>query len=765
MADFCAHALALITGRQVADFRNRRTADLARELIPLLLTGRFLLILDGLERVLAAYNRYDAAQVRDEDLKLPDAPLQPKAQDCIRAADSSLLQAFTRVTSTKILASSRLIPSALLDSGGRPRSGVAHLLLNGLEDEDAESMLLRIGVKGDSGSIREYLTTNFCCHPLIVGVIGGLINNFRSAPGDFDRWLQQRAPEGLLASEMDLVRCRHRILWAAFEDISEESRTLLARIALVSEGVDYETLVELNPRRPDRPREVYPPGEWLLELPDYIDLYNQDKLVYEAYLADLARWRSSLDFAKAEAFLRETIRDLSSRGLLQADPTTNKFDLHPVVRGYAVSSIEDEKREGIATRVFDHFSSRQDVSLQQAQSLNDIRNGLQVVRTLLDLSRLEQAAKAANAMTEALFWSLEAYDVYLSFVRPIFRKGWRQEPEGIDAGVVSALWTNTGLALSVFKHHKEASVLHELALAKNISLDYSSGVLTSLTNLAVTADEEMRLCDVESLDQWGEAAALVLGRNQDIAVHYLQRSQHRCRIGDFEAAERYWSQFDALPRPSNRSIYRPGYGEYCLARIHLFRGTLDTELHTRIDRLAKDANSRFVIRAMCWLRGEWNLERGDWERAGEYFEEELRMLREVNMDSSHAEVRLALTQLITKGSDGIEEIANRIAALDDPPYASLAELYLALGDCENARKQAHVGYVEAWGVGMPWICWRTLRQCRAIFKALGDAEPQLPPFDPGKLRAYAFEAPLRAYLQTKVEENLVRGTGSDRHVM
>jgi len=101
MGDFCAHALAVVTGRQVGDFRSRKTADLAAELIPLLKKGRFLLVLDGLERVLVAYNRYDAAHMTDEDLQMAVGSLTSKAQECIRAADSFLLRALTRVTPTR----------------------------------------------------------------------------------------------------------------------------------------------------------------------------------------------------------------------------------------------------------------------------------------------------------------------------------------------------------------------------------------------------------------------------------------------------------------------------------------------------------------------------------------------------------------------------------------------------------------------------------------------------------------------------------------
>ena len=93
-----------------------------------------------------------------------------------------------------------------------------------------------------------------------------------------------------------------------------------------------------------------------------------------------------------------------------------------------------------------------------------------------------------------------------------------------------------------------------------------------------------------------------------------------------------------------------------------------------------------MIRAMCWLRGEWHLERAEWEKAGACFEEEIRMAREVNIDSSDSEVRLALTQLKRGQSHGIAELADRISAMEDPPFAPLAEVYLALRNQEKARK-------------------------------------------------------------------------------
>lgn len=765
MGDFCAHALSFTLGGPVDQYKHRKTADLAAELVPVLRKRPWLFVLDGLERTLVAYNRYDAAQVRDEELKAPDTFQSRKPQECIRPADSHLLQALTATAPSKILISSRLMPSALLDSRGSERPGVVHVLLEGLDATDAEALLRSIGVRGDSTAIRNYLTKNFGCHPLIVGVVGGLVNSFRKAPGDYDRWVRDQADENVISPEADLVRSRSRILWTAFEDISEDCRTLLTRLALISESADYETLLELNPRLPGRPEEVYPPSEWLLDIAELVDVYNKEKLAYETYQKELVRWRSSPDFAEAEKFLQEAIQDLTSRGLLQSDYEARKYDLHPVVRGYAISVIAPERRDGVAQPVVDHFSTRQDVRSDLAQNLNDLKNGLQVVRTLLHLGRFEQAADAIASLSGALFWSLEAFDVYLSLVHPLFPNSWLQAPRGIERDTLSWLWNNTGLALWALKRYKEATECFQLALLVAVDLDDANGVLVKLRNLAGTAQDAMQFHDLERLDEIVHAATEILGNVQDLALRSLHRSEHKCTMGDFESAKRYWLQFDALPRPTSRSLYRNGYGEYCLARLHLFQATVDDALLSKIDELAKEGNSRGIIRSVAWLRGEWNLALGNWGKAAEFFDEHIRMTREVNLVASWEEARLALAQLKLGESHPFSDTADRIASVDDPPHAALAELYLALGEFEKARKCVYAAYVEAWSAGPPYVCWRTLEQCRRIYEALGDPEPKLPHFDPKTVQPFSFEAKLSAYLEKKAEEKRTSGDGGSQYVM
>lgn len=752
MNDFCASALAFVQGGRAEDYRVRKTSALTAELLPVLRSQRWLLVLDGLERVLVAYNRYDAAHVQDEEIEA-----KRKAQECIQPADSNLVRGFSEATRSKILISSRLMPSPLTDTSGANVSGVLNRVLDGLDPQDAEAMLRSMGIEGDSERIQSYLEKNFGCHPLITGVVGGLVKHFASAPGNFDRWLNKQADENALSPEADVVRARHRILWAAFDDLSEDARTLVARIALVSDAVDYETLIELNPRLPERPADVFPPDEWLLEFPDWgVDEYNLEKAAYEQYLTEHSAWRDSVEYAEAKRFLDETISDLSDRGLLMTDTLTKTCDLHPVVRGYAVSSIPHDLYDGVAQRVIDYFSSRPNTPLGQVTSINDLRNALQVLRTLLHLGRTTQAAAALLEVHKTLFWDLEAFPLYLSLARPLFRKGWRCAPFGVEGTRLAWLWNNTGIALSVCEEHAEAFSVQQLALELFIDLDDTHGVLVSLRNLAIKAEDTGNYADACRIATIGAEATAALGDQDDVALSYLAQSELSCMIGDLKAAELHWQQFAALPRPCNRNIYRPGRGEYVLGLIRFYQGILDRKMISEIESLAREGNNRALIRDLHWLRGEWHLSCSEWQDAAVHFEEHVKMTREVSLDPSLSEARLALAQIKAGERIQLDQLIKQLLAVKYPPHLAISDLYLGSGDDENAIEQARRAYTKAWGAGEPYVDWRSLQEARRILALLGEPEPNVSAYDSSKRASFPFESKLRTYLEKKAAESCTK---------
>ena len=141
MADFCRRALAYMTGWPLANFRSKKAFEVAELLIRHLQAAPWLLILDGLERVLVAYHRFDAAQVADEEAGAGDQISKRDPCAAIRNEDNDLIRAFAGAAPSKILLTSRLVPSVLLNPSGLPIPGVLHERLPGLRPADAEALL------------------------------------------------------------------------------------------------------------------------------------------------------------------------------------------------------------------------------------------------------------------------------------------------------------------------------------------------------------------------------------------------------------------------------------------------------------------------------------------------------------------------------------------------------------------------------------------------------------------------------------------------
>src|SRR5262249_55402325 len=152
-------------------------------------------------------------------------------------------------------------------------------------------------------AIQAYLQTNCDCHPLVVGALAGLINNYPSDPGNFDRWADGPGHgRALNLAQLDLVQRRNHILEAAIDTLAPESRQLLQTLSLLQAGADFETLKAFNPHLPTEPKEVPEPDDpihhpfwsrWDGETQAREKTEYQEAIVQrQAYIEALAAWKS-----------------------------------------------------------------------------------------------------------------------------------------------------------------------------------------------------------------------------------------------------------------------------------------------------------------------------------------------------------------------------------------------------------------------------------------------------------------------------------------
>ena len=225
---FVRHALAYVNDADVEEYRHMDDWDALRRLVTALRAKPYLIVLDGFERLLAAYHHLDKAQIRDdrvrEDLRQSTNP-----------QDGDLMRALVDCAPSKILVTSRLMPKALEDCS-------RHYVLPGLTPRDAESLVRAAGIKGSSQKIQAF-AGQFGCHALVLRVVCGMVNDYSREPGFFDHWIEDFDAGGALRNAMS----HSQILEFALARLDPKQRQLLSRIAVLRDTASYETIRVISP--------------------------------------------------------------------------------------------------------------------------------------------------------------------------------------------------------------------------------------------------------------------------------------------------------------------------------------------------------------------------------------------------------------------------------------------------------------------------------------------------------------------------------------
>jgi hypothetical protein len=778
MRGFCQHALAYMTGQPLEAFANKTTAELGDQLLVALRQKPWLLILDGLERVLVAYHRLDAAELRDEELNFPtDKILDRNPCEAIRDEDTDLLRALAAARPSKILISSRLIPRVLLNPAGLPIPGVTPpLKLPGLDDADAEQLLRSCGVDGTSADIRYYLNTYCGNHPLVIGVLAGLINAPGPHRGNFDGWAADPAYGAKLnLASLDLIQSRNHILHAALEALEPASRQLLSTLALLSSAVDYETVAAFNPHLPLEPEEVMVPFKpeihplWYL-MPEEEKInrsrqYEDSLAKRKAYEQVVQEWPESAAVRKARKKLSHTVADLEHRGLLQYDRRAHRYDLHPVVRGVAAGSLKPEEEKRYGQKVVDHFNTMPSSSYATARSMEDVESGLQVVRTLLKLGQFQRAADAFKGdLANALIINLEANVEVLSVVRPFFPMGWDCLPVEVDHETGLALRNVSALALANCGEEKQAimvlssSILHVLS---NQSFSPATNTLilfNLIRNLLKTLQDHKRFAAASRLLDINRDMVIIRGfeEKDNIFRQLLDRFSLRSDLGQWPEAAETWRLLDPMGRKWRRNIYRQGDAEIVFSLAQFRQGHLQEEHLSTAATLAEQDHNRSTIRQVHALRGDWRLEQGAWAQAAASFSQAIAMAREVRRvdAASEAGQALAKVHLHQLTGDEARSEAQRLAQLRDIADRSqanryLARLWQALGELNQAKHHALAAYTLSWADGEPYVFRYGLTKATELLHELGVPLPNLPPYDPAKDKPFSWEADLRDFIAAR----------------
>jgi tetratricopeptide (TPR) repeat protein len=693
--NFIIRALAYVSQIPMAEIQQVPAPERESRLLTILDREHFLIVLDGLERLLIAYARMDANRLEDSKVGT-DRKLRKTADPRV----GQFLRKLAQVQTSRVLISTRLHAVELENDGGESRPGTYKRALEGLIETDAVDLWRSFGVTGSRDLLLPIFDA-FGRHPLLIQALAGEVKRYRTAPGDFEKWREANAqfsPAGFPELKDRMVHA----LEFALRGLIGKTEKVLQTIAAFRMPSQYDTLVALL----------------------------------------VGKERPCLDEGELDAMLTE----LEDRGLIGWDTRANRYDLHPIVRGVVWSNLSDDARQGVYNQLLNHFQSVPMIAdFLKIDALDDLTPAVELFNILIGMKRYDHAGQIfyellSNAMLYRLSASRQQVEL-LEMLLPDSRDEWpRLSDRGNHAWILSTLALGyqfsgrPGRAVRLFSEN--ISIRSEIGPERDLSTGHSnlSDVFRDTGDLH-ESEMEARLSLVIARgldDKFDEAASLLtlgsllsprgdtdgseLALRRSLRIFALQKQgQGRGVASSFLAQSRIW------------------LGDY--------NGALSFASQAwELAHLGKA--ERDFIRALRLL-GEILLWLKDPVKAEECLHRALIRARTVNLVDEELQTLNALAEL---GHQQEDEQAARDFLDHGWEYAErgpyplfhadalniLAQIERDAGNTDKAIEAATKAYQLAWCDGPPYAYHWGLIKAQKHLEELGAPLPEMPPFDESK---------------------------------
>ncbi len=456
--NFIIRTLAYVKCCPKEEILNSPAPGREAELLNILDKHNFLIVLDGLERILVAYSRLDAATLKDDDLEkqcenyVPEVPSVPvtayqsfigrhRLRSTADPRAGIFLRKLTSLICSRILITTRLFPAELQTEALKEVNSVEALILNGLSNDDAVNLWREFEVTGNRAELIP-LFNSFENYPLLVRALAGEVAKYRPAPGNFEKW--KKSNPKFNPYDLPMIQRKSHILEYALRGLGTPMRKVLMTISAFRMPSNYHTLTEL--------------------------LVGSDRT-----------------FVTEDVF-DKVLTELEDRGLMGWDRRANRYDLHPIVRGVIWHGLGQMGKRIIYQALQSHFEALPAVETQDVQYLEDLTPAIELFNALINLRMFDDAYtiwdrfisdsilyyvnnfRVGCELLEAFFETkntepsvsdndikadiLNSLGIYYTF------RGWHSKAEKkllraiqIKEEPVSALYNNMGIAaLSIYKH-------------------------------------------------------------------------------------------------------------------------------------------------------------------------------------------------------------------------------------------------------------------------------------------------------------------------
>jgi tetratricopeptide (TPR) repeat protein len=465
---FMRFAVAFLSGDESA-LHETEGKVLRSRFFSVLEQGRFLLALDGIERLLVAYHRWDAVYMRDEDAETINE--QRAIRAFIDPKDDDSFWGLSQVERSKILASSRLLPLAL-----EGNSGVKRMTLSGLRANEALMLAEEMRLVVTHKATFERVVGRFGAHALLLRVLLGMISAKDGA--HFDAWLANDG-QSLDVLFLDEKTAQQHVLQHVFSRLDERELRFICQLSAFGEAAMLEAIAMFNPFMRQPPQTVpEPTREATADHEREYNIYWAEKQAYEKDY--LGSDEHAQHLAQYQAFLD----NLEACGLIFRREGT--VDMHPLIRGYAFAQLEASNRKyATFERIREHFQAQIHLNTEEVKSLADVAPMLAIYRAFLGANRLDEAAMFfVRTLQPVLHGQLSAYYAVIELLLPLFPQGIQALPKIGNDARKSALVTCLASMYYHVGRSQEALDLHTLALKLDLQRQALSDVVIDLVNVA-----------------------------------------------------------------------------------------------------------------------------------------------------------------------------------------------------------------------------------------------------------------------------------------
>lgn len=383
--DVLCRLCSYVAGTPVTKYAQKTMQDLQREAETILKDYKLILVLDGFEAALRAYNFLRAdlekpknpAQDKSEKRRdagpgtMKDADAAPQQQ---RAVRDRLMGAFLAklskqgLISSKILLTTRMFPSDLEAPKTQSKlPGVRHWHLGGLDLQACRDYWEASGLNRDDPQLPEFVRL-IEGYPLALSIMAGAmvaarmptLSEFQTFDPDFS----------VFDPEFTRDRARSDVFGAGFRGLDDDSRAILATIANFRSPAHVDLLEQIHTgaRRSVDEMLTFSGADETAVQPDEDD--DGDAEHREAMLARLKRLEDL-------NFLGWSLREQS-------------YEMHPVIRGLVKQRIRPEEFDKAAKDLLNELQMVP--GRTTIHSISDLKIPIQIIYSMLDLGRYEEAA-------------------------------------------------------------------------------------------------------------------------------------------------------------------------------------------------------------------------------------------------------------------------------------------------------------------------------------------------------------------------------------